>query len=119
MLLVSGSASMDEKTRQLVLDMLAKAHATALKSVQTKLGKLPETENGTALRFMGEFRACLLDLFGNALSPEETQERISALIYGHPDPLVVQVLKEYAEAVHYLLVESRNGLLSPKKPKGH
>ena len=110
---------MDEKTRQLVLDSLAKAHGAALKSVQAELDGLPETDRETVLRFMGEFRDCMQDLFENTLSSVEAQERIAALIHGHPNPEVVRVLREYAEAVHYLLIQSRNGLLSKGKPQGH
>lgn len=110
---------MDEKTRQLVLDALAKAHAAALASVQARLSRLATEDREAADRSIDEFRACLLDLFANSLSVEVAQERLTALIHGHPSPLVIQVLKDYAEAVNYLLLESRNGLLSQERPKGN
>ncbi len=110
---------MDERTRQLVREALAKAEAGALKSVQSRLAALPEFEASTALRFIGEIRDCIGELLEGTLSPFEAEERLGSLIHGHPDPRVVRVLQDYGEAIHYLLTESRDGLLSAKRSKGH
>ena len=110
---------MNEKTRQLVLDLLAKAHEGALRSVQARLEGLSPEDRDTAQRFMGEFRACLLQGLEGRLLPAEVEDRLASLIHGHPDPDVVRALKDYAEAVQLLLVESRDGLRGTTRSQGH
>lgn len=110
---------MDGKTRQLVQDLLAKAHAGAWTSVLPGLERLSEPDRDAVARFAGEFRECLRQTSERLLRPSETTDRLAALIHGHPNPEVVRVMKTYAEAIQILLVESRDGLRSPGRRKGH
>lgn len=110
---------MNEKTRQLVLDLLTKAHEGALRSVRERLEGLSPEDRDTAQRFLGEFSACLLQGLEGRLLPAEVMDRLASLIHGHPDPDVAGVMRDYAEAVQLLLVESRDGLRGTKRAQGH
>lgn len=108
---------MNEKTRQLVLDLMAKAHAGAQGAVREGFEGLSPASRDTAERFLGEFRACLRQDVEGALRPAEVQERLASLVHGPSDPAVVAVLRGYAEAFQLLLAASRDGLRG--KGRGH
>lgn len=110
---------MNEKTRLLVLELLAKAHEGALGAVQSRLEGLSAPDRDAARRLMGEFRETMHQGFEGLLRPGEVLERLASLIHGHHSPKVVRVLKDYAETVQLLLTESRDALRSVERPKGH
>lgn len=104
--------SMDEKTRQFVLDLLKKAHEGALQSVQSEFAELPSEGRHLAVEAMASFNACLEHRFEGTVPPRDAEERMAALIYGHPSPQVVHVMEHFARAMNELLLESRKRLAS-------
>lgn len=108
---------MNEKTRQLVLDLMAKAHAGAQGAVREGFEELSPASRDTAERFLGEFRTCLSQGVEGVLLPAEVQERLASLLHGPSDPAVARVLQGYAAAFQFLLAASRDGLRG--KGRGH
>jgi hypothetical protein len=110
---------MDEKTRQLVLDLLRQAQEGALKAVQPALDELPSDgrkpvmESITALVFTIDEQAR-----GN-LQPLAAEARMASLIHGHASPQVVDVLEHFAGALLNLLFESRKQLVAPGQRRDH
>ncbi len=101
---------MNEKTKRLVRELLAKAHAGAQASVREGLGALPAEGRQAAEEAMEACRLVMLRLFEGTVSPEAAEERLASVLHGHPDPRVVGLLRDYAGTVRDLLVESRDDL---------
>ncbi len=110
---------MDDPSRQLVLNALRIAHEAGLGSVQAQLDLFSEDEKRVILRNMEAFRASLQRQFEGERLAEDVQEHLKALVFGHPNPKVVRLLKQYTEIVQYLLEESRDQLRSSKRKREH
>jgi hypothetical protein len=108
---------MNEKTRQLVRDLLAVAHLGALASVQERVERLPLESRRSAMAAMADCQICVYQLFEGLLSQEEAEARLVSHMHGHPDPEVVDLLQSYAETLQLLLADSRRNLLSPGRSR--
>jgi hypothetical protein len=111
--------SMDEKTRQLVLDTLRKAHEAACSSLVSDLDHLPPPGRQVVQASIEEIHACILRQFEGTLPPAAALERIAALVYGHPAPPVVQVMERYARLLNDLLCAARDRLNSTGQRRDH
>lgn len=110
---------MDEKTRQLVLNLLHTAEDGAFRSILPELDQLPaEARKGVEVSLQ-EFTRCLQDRFEGSLLPEAAEARLGALIHGHTEALSVRVMEHYARVLNELLTTSRDRLTRVEKRRDH
>lgn len=108
---------MDERTRQLVLVLVGKAHAGALATLEQELAGLPPGERQAVEDGIEALRACLLRQLQGTLLPGAAAERIAALIHGRQAPASVALMEGYARLLVGLLTASRNELTSVRKTR--
>jgi len=110
---------MDDRTRRHVLEVLGKAHEQAYATLRPDLEQLPAGTRQAVLAAIDALRACLLLQLEGTLPSREAEDRIAALIHGHPEPHSVQALETYAHLLVDLLTASRKELAPSRRSRDH
>ena len=111
-------ARMNEASRQMVRQGLARAVAAAQPVFQARVQDLTMETRIMATQCAEEIRACLLEQAEATRPGAGVQETLVRLIFGHSDPDLVKVLREYAEVLNFFLMDARDEASAVQGRKG-
>jgi len=104
---------LDDDSKQLVLNIVARAHDCAFSVLQPQLAEVTVVQRASVLATVDHFLGYVQGLHQDAWAADDLPRRLKVLIEAQTDLQTIQLLHQYSEYLNYFLVYAAERLGRP------
>ena len=104
---------MDDQSRQMIRNIVARAHDCALSTLQPHLNQATQLQRSVVMATLDHALGYIQGTLPAEWNPQDLPSHLQALINAQTDPVTVQLLAQYSEYLNYFLVYASERLARP------
>ena len=104
---------MDEHSRELIRNIVARAHDCALGTLQPHLRQATALQKSVVTATLDHALGYIQGTLPESWNPRDLPTHLQAMINAQTDPVTVQLLAQYSEYLNYFLVYASERLARP------